>query len=228
MEDLLRVGVISSAHGIKGEVNVFPTTDEPEMFAHWKTLRLVEKKQSRLIHVRGAKYFKNMVILSLEEIADRNQAELLRQAELYITRDQATPCGENENFITDLIGLRVVDENKEEGRQQVRCEFTVLRTDTALYNIIVHHHDKHLHKPDETTGSGTSLRVLAIPVRHTQNDEKQQCAVDEQSQCHLRDGDVQRAYFVSGGIILHQLAFVLASCGSDGKAFITSTVLLQT
>ena len=105
MEDLLRVGVISSAHGIKGEVNVFPTTDEPEMFAHWKTLRLVEKKQSRLIHVRGAKYFKNMVILSLEEIADRNQAELLRQA---------APCGENENFITDLIGLRVVDENKEE------------------------------------------------------------------------------------------------------------------
>ena len=114
MEDLLRVGVISSAHGLKGEVNVFPTTDEPEMFAHWKTLRLVEKKQSRLIHVRGAKYFKNMVILSLEEIADRNQAELLRQAELYITRDQAAPCGENENFITDLIGLRVVDENKEE------------------------------------------------------------------------------------------------------------------
>ena len=122
----------------------------------------------------------------------------------------------------------LLDENKEEGRQQVRCEFTVLRTDTALYNIIVHHHDKHLHKPDETTGSGTSLRVLAIPVRHTQNDEKQQCAVDEQRQCHLRDGDVQRAYFVSGGIILHQLAFVLASCGSDGKAFITSTVLLQT
>ena len=112
MEDLLRVGVISSAHGIKGEVNVFPTTDEPEMFAHWKTLRLVEKKQSRLIHVRGAKYFKNMVILSIEEIADRNQAELLRQAELYITRDQAAPCGENENFITDLIGLSVIDENE--------------------------------------------------------------------------------------------------------------------
>ena len=114
MEDLLRVGVISSAHGIKGEVNVFPTTDEPEMFAQWKTLRLVEKKQSRLIHVRGAKYFKNMVILSIEEIADRNQAELLRQAELYITRDQAAPCGENENFITDLIGLSVIDENGEE------------------------------------------------------------------------------------------------------------------
>ena len=52
MEDLLRVGVISSAHGIKGEVNVFRQLDEPKMFAHWKTLRLVEKT-NRLIHVRG-------------------------------------------------------------------------------------------------------------------------------------------------------------------------------
>ena len=155
MEDLLRVGVISSAHGIKGEVNVFPTTDEPEMFAHWKTLRLVEKKQSRLIHVRGAKYFKNMVILSLEEIADRNQAELLRQAELYITRDQATPCGENENFITDLIGLRVVDENKEEYVysseliyvNKVPTLFDCLNNAiSAFYNkdVLIPTHKKHL------------------------------------------------------------------------------------
>ena len=116
MEDLLRVGVISSAHGIKGEVNVFPTTDEPEMFAEWKTLQMVDKKQNRLMHVNGVKYFKNMVILSFEEITDRNAAELLRQKELYITRDQAAPCGENENFITDLIGLKVVtDEGKEFG-----------------------------------------------------------------------------------------------------------------
>lgn len=114
MEDLLRVGVISSAHGIKGEVNVFPTTDEPEMFKQWKSLYLIDKKQKRIMHVLGAKYFKNMVILSFEEITDRNQAELLRQAELYITRDQAAPCGENENFITDLIGLRVEDEVGEE------------------------------------------------------------------------------------------------------------------
>ena len=111
MEDLLRVGVISSAHGIKGEVNVFPTTDEPEMFAQWETLQMIDKKQNRLMHVSGAKYFKNMVILSFEEITDRNQAELLRQAELYITREQGAPCGENENFITDLIGLCVEDEN---------------------------------------------------------------------------------------------------------------------
>lgn len=111
MDELLRVGVITSAHGVKGEVNVFPTTDEPHMFAKWKTLVLRHAGKSNEIKVNGAKYFKQMVILKLEGMADRNQAETLRQAELFITRDQAEPCGENENFITDIIGLDVIDES---------------------------------------------------------------------------------------------------------------------
>ena len=114
MEQFLQVGVISSTHGVRGEVKVFPTTDDPQRFKSLKNVILDTGKEQIPLEIEQVKYFKNMVILSLEEIADRNQAELLRQAELYITRDQATPCGENENFITDLIGLRVVDENKEE------------------------------------------------------------------------------------------------------------------
>ena len=114
MEDMLRVGVITSTHGVRGEVKVFPTTDDPKRFNELKEVILDTGKEQIPLEIEQVKYFKNMVILSIEEIADRNQAELLRQAELYITRDQAAPCGENENFITDLIGLRVVDENKEE------------------------------------------------------------------------------------------------------------------
>ena len=30
MEDLLKVGVITTTHGVRGEVKVYPTTDEPE------------------------------------------------------------------------------------------------------------------------------------------------------------------------------------------------------
>ncbi|MBQ8639497.1 MAG: 16S rRNA processing protein RimM [Lachnospiraceae bacterium] len=112
MDDLLRVGVITSPHGIRGEVNLFPTTDEPEQFKHWKTLVLVQKREQKELKLQSAKFFKQMVIVKLEGIDDRNQAELLRQAELYIHRSQARPCEENENYITDLIGLKVVDEEK--------------------------------------------------------------------------------------------------------------------
>lgn len=111
VDELLRVGVITSPHGIKGEVNIFPTTDEPQMFEQWKKLILKKGTRTSELSITQAKYFKQMVILGFEEITDRNQAETLRQAELYITRDQALPCGENENFITDIIGLEVVDES---------------------------------------------------------------------------------------------------------------------
>lgn len=117
MDDMLRVGVITSPHGIQGEVNVFPTTDDPAQFQIWKTLILVNKKEQREIGIVSAKYFKQMVILALDGVENRDQAEAMRQAELYIRRDQARPCAENENYISDIIGLKAVsDEGEELGR----------------------------------------------------------------------------------------------------------------
>jgi len=113
MEELLRVGVITSPHGIKGEVNLFPTTDDTSQFKHWKTLVLKQKREQREMKLQSAKFFKQMVILKLEGVEDRDQAEALRQAELYIYRSQARPCEENENYITDLIGLKVVSDEGE-------------------------------------------------------------------------------------------------------------------
>ena len=106
--------MITSPHGIRGEVNVFPTTDEPEMFRSWKTLILSTAKEQKTLTLQNARPFKNMMILAFREISDRNAAEGLRQAELYITREQAKPCEENENFIVDLIGLKVIDEQGQE------------------------------------------------------------------------------------------------------------------
>ena len=110
-DDWLRVGVISSPHGIKGEVKVYVTTDEPEMFEEWETLHLVSKKETKLVHIERVGFFKQMAILGFREVGDRNTAETLRGAELYIERSQASPCGENENYIADLIGMEVVLED---------------------------------------------------------------------------------------------------------------------
>lgn len=146
MEDLLRVGVITTAHGIRGEVNVFPTTDEPEMFQKWEKLILITGKERKSLTLQKARPFKNMMILGFREITDRNQAELLRQAELYITREQAKPCEENENFIVDLIGLKVVDED---GQEIGRCTDVFQTGANDVYEV-------------ELTGGGQVL-LPAIP-----------------------------------------------------------------
>lgn len=116
MEDTLRVGVISSTHGVKGEVKVFPTTDDPKRFQHLKTVILDTGKETMTLNIESVKFFKNMVILKFKEIHDINEAEKYKGRDLLIPREQAVALGPDENFIVDLIGLQVVtDEGAEFG-----------------------------------------------------------------------------------------------------------------
>lgn len=109
-ENLLQVGIITSPHGVHGEVKVYPTTDDPGRFNELKEVILDLGRSMRLLHVISVKYIKQMVILKFEEIADRNEAELLRQKPLLVTRENAVALEEGEYFIADLIGLAVEDE----------------------------------------------------------------------------------------------------------------------
>lgn len=113
MEDMFRVGVISSTHGVRGEVKVFPTTDDAARFNDLKTVFLDTGKELLKLEISGVKFFKNMVILKFKGYDNINDIECYRGRELWITRDQAVPLGEDENFVADLIGLSVVTDEGE-------------------------------------------------------------------------------------------------------------------
>ena len=113
MEDMLRVGVISSTHGVRGEVKVFPTTDDPARFEDLETVFLDTGKEMLELEIAGVKFFKNMVILKFKGYDNINDIEKYRGKDLWITRDQAVPLGEDENFVADLIGLSVVTDQGE-------------------------------------------------------------------------------------------------------------------
>lgn len=115
-DDKLRVGVITSAHGIHGEVNVFPTTDDPKRFKKLKKLYIDTKKQLLEREIEEVKFFKNMVILKFKDHDDRNEAEKYRNCDLLIDREDAVPLGRDEYFICDVIGLEVrTDEGEKLG-----------------------------------------------------------------------------------------------------------------
>ena len=112
MDDLLRVGVITSTHGIAGAVKVYPTTDDVKRFKKLKRCILVNNKEQLELDIVEVKYFKNMVILRFKQFDNINQIEKYKNSELYVTRENAVALEEGEYFICDLIGLEVVDENK--------------------------------------------------------------------------------------------------------------------
>ncbi|MBD5543326.1 MAG: ribosome maturation factor RimM [Lachnospiraceae bacterium] len=110
MEDLLKVGIITSTHGIKGEVKVFPTTDDVKRFKKGISLILETGKEQLDLEVEGVKFFKQFVILKFKGIDDINQIEKYKRKELFVTREHAVKLKKDEYFIADLIGLSVIDE----------------------------------------------------------------------------------------------------------------------
>ena len=111
MEDRLRVGVITSPHGIRGEVNIFPTTDDPERFKKLKKVIVDTHKEQKEMEIGGIKFFKNMVIATLSGIEDRTQAEKYRSADILIEREDALPLGEDEYYICDILGFTVTNDD---------------------------------------------------------------------------------------------------------------------
>lgn len=114
MEHLLRVGVISSTHGVRGEAKVFPTTDDPGRFRELKNVIMDTGREQLNMEIEGVKFFKNMVILKFKGYDSIEAIEKYKGKDLLITRDQAVDLGPDENFIADLIGLKVVTESGEE------------------------------------------------------------------------------------------------------------------
>lgn len=110
MENMLRVGVITSPHGIKGEVKVFPTTDDAKRFKELKKVILDTGKEYIPMEIEHVKFFKNMVILKFKGYDNINEIEKYKSKDLLITRDQAVDLAPDEYFITDLIGLAVVSD----------------------------------------------------------------------------------------------------------------------
>ena len=113
MEQFLRVGVISSTHGIRGEVKVYPTTDDPERFLDLDEVILDTGREHKILEIEGVKFLKNQVILKFKGYDNINDIEKYLKKDLLVDREHAVELGENENFIADLIDMEVVtDEGK--------------------------------------------------------------------------------------------------------------------
>ena len=113
MEELFQVGSITQTHGIKGEVKVFPLTDDIARFKGMKHLLLDGGKEGYIeLEVENARPQKNLVILKFKGIDNINDIEKYKGKGLYVTKENRVALKRDEYFIADLIGCHVyTDEN---------------------------------------------------------------------------------------------------------------------
>ncbi len=114
-DDLLLVGYIAGAFGVRGQLRLKAVTDQPEhLEQHIRTLYI--RRHSRhperealvayalrkvLLHKPG------VLVLTVEGITTREEADALRQAEVFIREQDAVPLAEDEYFLHELYDLRV-------------------------------------------------------------------------------------------------------------------------
>ena len=113
MESKLQVGVISSTHGVRGEVKVFPTTDDVKRFKRLKEVILDTGKEELVLEIEGVKFFKQFVILKFKGFDNINDIEKYKTKSLYVTRANAVRLRKDEYFIADLQGLTVINEEEQ-------------------------------------------------------------------------------------------------------------------
>mgnify|MGYP000533092087 FL=1 len=111
MKDFFRVGVIANTHGIRGEVKIFPTTDDVKRFDYLKEAYIDAGKEKIKVEVSNVRYFKNLVIVKFKGIDNINDIERYKGKDLLVTRENALPLEEGEYYLADIIGANVYTED---------------------------------------------------------------------------------------------------------------------
>ena len=100
----LVIGKIVKPQGIRGEVKVYPYTDDAEVFGDIARV-FIDGTEYKILNAR---FGDGMAYLSLRGVPDRNAAELLRDKELTIPRDEAPAPEEGSYYIADILGSEIV------------------------------------------------------------------------------------------------------------------------
>lgn len=114
MEKYFRVGVIANTHGIRGEVKVYPTTDDINRFKKLKKCILDTGKEYIDLNIESVKFFKNMVILKFKEYNNINDIECYKGKDILVSRDNAVKLEKGEYYIADILGAKVILEDGSE------------------------------------------------------------------------------------------------------------------
>lgn len=105
MENRIKIGKVTGAQGLKGEVRVYSYAENNDRFEKLDKVWLGDEEHI----IENVRFHKNLVILKLDGITDRNAAEKVRNREVFMGEDELEQLPEGEYYVKDLIGLEAVD-----------------------------------------------------------------------------------------------------------------------
>ena len=114
MDNLIIIGKITGAHGVRGELKIFPLTDDPRRFLKLKECFICGQnfEKPEALMCSSARLDRGNVLVKFEGVLDRDKAELMRGRFIAVERANAVKLKKDSYFITDLKGLKVIDDDR--------------------------------------------------------------------------------------------------------------------
>lgn len=105
-ENLILVGRVAGAFGVRGEVRITSFTADPLALLDYRDLKHEDGRPA--LTLTAGRPAKGGLVVHASEVGTREQAEALRGLKLFVPRDMLPEPEEDEFYVTDLIGLAVV------------------------------------------------------------------------------------------------------------------------
>ena len=106
MDKEIIIGKIVAPHGVRGDIRILPLTEKPDLFLDLEYLLLEGGKK---LTVKNARFQKRMILVTTKEVTSMNEAELLRDKDIYIKAEDLPELEDDEFYVADLVGIPVYD-----------------------------------------------------------------------------------------------------------------------
>lgn len=115
VESLITVGRVVQSRGVRGEVVVYPLSDDPARFRDFGSVLAIDRAgETRQLVVRGVeirtRHGRHEVILQFEGVDSREASDALKGSSLFVDREDLV-LEDDEYFLFDLVGISVQTED---------------------------------------------------------------------------------------------------------------------
>ncbi|MEG0075154.1 MAG: ribosome maturation factor RimM [Eubacterium sp.] len=141
--EMMMIGKVLGAHGIRGELKIYPLTTDPGRFYELNSVFLCHDGKKKQYEIELVRLHKGNILLTLAGVSDRNTSEKLMGQMVAINRDEAVTLSEDEYFIEELIGMNVVDPES----NTVGVVTDVLQTTGSVDTVEIKTPEKMLYIP---------------------------------------------------------------------------------
>ena len=106
MEEFITIGKIVNTHGVKGEVKIYPLTEDMSRFKKLQSV-YIEGQQRNIL---GCKLQSKRVIFKIDGVDSIEDANRFRNKYIEVRREDAIRLDDGSYFVSDIIGCSIIDD----------------------------------------------------------------------------------------------------------------------